>query len=355
MKTSLFNLHEIQVDGESVLIEFYAGDIFDVYSDILLLSAFKGKYVPVPGTTWGSLHDRTGISVNNIDVKYSKISDNLIHFDTPGNDCFSELNALELSDLKQPKRFTIGTLKSRYRELVNFLENHPKGEDESISLPLLGTGRQGLSLEESVTELLSTFNKLKKTKLKIIRVFAWDFESIGVLNKKINEQLKRTEIVHTSLLNEAMNEARKILRGKISQLSFDTITDLISLNDSHFSSYSSIGIKGRVFAENVCDEFLKMYGIKLESSTLHLKISGFAEKLRIERPPVESHLRLLQTYGNKAAHSIGREFNHLDAASIVISILGVIGFYEFKYKQLYDALSIDLSIEELDSDEQKLA
>lgn len=330
MKTALFNLHEITVDGQSVLIEFYAGDIFDIYSDILLLSAFKGKYVPVPGTTWGSLHNRTGITVCNEEVRYSKISENLIHFDTPENDCFSELAAFELSDLKQPKRFTIGTLKRRYRELVNFLENHPTENEESISLPLLGTGNQGLSLTDSVSELLKTFSKLKKTKLKIIRVFANDFESIGVLNQKINESLKRTEIVHTSLIKEAMNEARKMLRGRITPLSFDTITDLISLNDFNHSSFYSFGLKGRIYAERVCDELLKMYAIDLEPSTLHAKISGLSASLRQDRPPVESHLRLLQTYGNQVAHGLGTELDDRDAASIVISIIKVVDFCEYK-------------------------
>lgn len=331
MKTALFNLHEITINDESVLIEFYAGDIFDVPSDILLLSAFKDNYYPVPGTTWGSLHERTGIAVNTDECCQSNISENLIHFQTPENECFSELAALELADLKQPKKFTIGTLKQRYRELIHFLENHPSDQGESISLPLLGTGRQGISLEQSVAELLNTFNKLRKTRLKVIRVFAWDFESIGVLNKKINEQLKRTEIVHTSLLNEAMNEARKMLRGKISQLSFDTITDLISLNDSNHASFFSFGLKGRIYAEKVCAELLQLYAIELEQPcSLNLHIKGLSEKLMQERATILSHLRLLQTYGNKAAHGIGEDLDHQDAAAIVISIMKVVDFYEYK-------------------------
>ena len=330
MKTTLFNLHEIKVNGESVIIEFYAGDIFDIYSDILMLSAYKGKFFPVQGTTWGSLQDRTGITVANQSIKEIRISKNILSFETPINNYFSELNAFELSDLNQRNSFTNATLITRYRELVDFLETHPSDQVESISLPLLGTGNQGISLEESVSELLKTFNLIKRTKLKIIRVFARDFESIGVLNKKINELLSRTEVVHTTLLNAAMNEARKIIRGEISTLSFDTITELISLADSNHASLYSFGIKGRIFAEKVCDEFLQIYGIVLEPSTLHSKISGLSVNLRADRPYIESHLRLLQTYGNQVSHAGNLDLNDQDAASIIISIIRIVDFYEYK-------------------------
>ena len=64
----------------------------------------------------------------------------------------NKLIALELSDLKRKNRFSTATLMSRYREFSVFLENHPTENDESISLPLLGTGNQGLSLEDSIAE-----------------------------------------------------------------------------------------------------------------------------------------------------------------------------------------------------------
>ena len=331
MKTTLFNLHEIHIKEGSLIIEFFAGDIFDIHSDILLLSAYKGQFYPTPGTTWGSLLIKTGISVVGFSNNNSKrITNNIISFTTRENDCFKKLTALELSDLNKKNSFSTATLMSRYREFADFLENYPTETDESISLPLLGTGNQGLPLEDSVAELLKTFNQLKKTKLKIIRVFARDFESIGVLNKKINELLNRTEVVHTTLLNAAMNEAKEILKEEISSLSFETITDLISLADSNHSSLNSFGIKGRIFAERLCDKLIVMYGIVLEPSTLHSKITELTTTLLNDRPYVLSHLRLLQTYGNQAAHGVGAELNHQDATSIIISMIRLVDFYEYK-------------------------
>lgn len=123
MKTTLFNLHEIILDNGDLTIEFYAGNIFDIYSDIVVLSAFKGEYSPVPGTTWGSLAENTGITKDDLKPEaQTRISDNLVTFSTPPNDCFQKLVALEMSNLAKKNSFTRASLKSRYRELAKYLE-----------------------------------------------------------------------------------------------------------------------------------------------------------------------------------------------------------------------------------------
>jgi hypothetical protein len=128
-----------------------------------------------------------------------------------------------------------------------------------------------------------------------------------------------------------MNEAKEILKREISMLCFETITDLISLADSNHASLNTFGIKGRIFAERLCDKLIVMYGITQEEpSTLHSKITGLTPMLLNDRPYVLSHLRLLQTYGNQAAHGVGTELNHQDAASIIISMIRLVDFYEYK-------------------------
>jgi hypothetical protein len=333
-KTTLFNLHEIQINDHSLLIEFYAGDIFDIYSGILLLSAFRDGFYPTQGTTWGSLAERTGISfgIMHPDEK-ERITDNILLLKTPRNECFAKLVAFELTDLSRRNNFTEATLKTRYRELVNFLESYPSETDESISMPLLGTGNQGISLEDSISELLKTLNQLKKTKLKIIRVFARNFKAIGALNKKINELLNRKEADHTSLLNAAVEEAREIAKNKLSPLSFSTISNILSLAEAEHASLNSFGINGRHFAESICDEFLKIYNLTLETNTLDSKIRELTMPIKNERSYVVSYLRLLQSYGNQAAHPGNPILNHQDAAAIIIAIVRIVDFYEAKIMQ----------------------
>ena len=330
-KTTLFNLHEIQIGDNSLLIEFYAGDIFDIYSGILLLSAFRGGFYPTQGTTWGSLAERTGISFGIMPPgEQERISDNILLLQTPRNKCFEKLVAFELTDLRKRNSFTAATLKTRYRELADFLESYPLEADESISMPLLGTGNQGISREESISELLKTLNKLKKTKLKIIRVFARNFESIGALNKKINELLNRNEAVHTSLLDAAIEETRQIASNQLSTLSANTISNLLSISTAENTSLNICGLNGRIFAETICNEFLVMYNITNITTNLDSKIRELSTVIRQDRPYVLSYLRLLQTYGNQVTHTGNPNLNYQDAAAIIIAIVRIVDFYEAK-------------------------
>jgi|GEM_PF-3336375 len=333
MKTSLFNLHEIKIEDRDLIIEFYAGDIFDIYSGILLLSAFKDGFYPTKGTTWGGLYDRTGISFNiKAQVEHKRISDNILLFRTTRNQCFEKLVAIELSDLSKRSSFTAATLKARYRELADFIESYPTEEDESISMPLLGTGNQGISLIDSISELLKTLTQLKKTKLKIVRVFARDFESIGALNKKINEVLNRNEAVHASLLNAAIEETRQIAGNQLSPLSATTINNLLSISLAENTSLNICGLNGRLFAETICNEFLVIYNITNTTANLDSKIKELTTVLKNDRPYVLSYLRLLQTYGNQVAHAGNPDLNYQDAAAIMIAIVRIVDFYEYKIK-----------------------
>ncbi len=331
MKTTLFNLYELQTKSGTVIIEFYAGDIFDSTSDILLLSAYKGMFFPKTGTIWGSLYSKTNISVFEYDLTNShRFSENVLSFNTRENPYFIKLVALELSDLNRKYNFTSAKLASRYQELLHFLENFPAETDESISLPLLGTGNQGISLEESVSHLLKSFNQLKNTKLKIIRVFAYNFETIGVLNKKINEFLSRNEVIQTNLFKAVINESCNSVTSQISDLSLSTLNNINSLANSEHSSLQLLGLIGRRFAELVCNKLLDIYQIDLEPSTLSSKISALSQSLRQERPIIETHLRLLQIYSNQVAHAGNPDLNQQDGASIILSILRIIDFYEYK-------------------------
>lgn len=331
MKTSLFNLHEIKIEDRDLIIEFYAGDIFDIYSGILLLSAFRGGFYPTQETTWGDLFERTGISFGRTSAgEQERISDNILLFQTPGNECFEKLVAIEMVDLNQRNRFTLATLKTRYKELFNFLESYPTEADESISVPLLGTGNQGISLEDSISELLKTFNQLKKTKLKIIRVFARNFESIGELNKKINELLNRNVAVQASLLDAAIEETRQIAKSQLSPLSATAISNLLTITAAENTSLNICGLNGRLFAENICNELMVIYNIMIITTNLESKIRELTPAIRQDRPYVISYLRLLQTYGNQVAHPGNPNLNYQDAAAIIIAIVRIVDFYEFK-------------------------
>ena len=329
MQTSLFNLQEISLENHDLLVEFYAGDLFDIYSDILVLSAFRGGFAPIPGTTWGSLHQKLNIGymLNNPEIQ-TRISENMVAFSMPANRCFSRLYALEMVSLGNRNSFTLGTLRSRYRELGQFLEQAGEGNAESISMPLLGTGNQGISLQDSVTELLDSIAHLKTTRLKIIRIFAHSWQAIGSLNLKINSYLQREEASQTPLLQAAIEEARTLNLMTLSEISRDTIRKLISLSEASHGSFTTFGIAGRHFAERITSELYAHYDLGDCPDTLHLKLVGLTHAIIHDRPYVLSYLRLLQNYGNQAAHAGNHHLTHQDVSAIIIAIVRIIDYYE---------------------------
>lgn len=329
MTTSLFNLQSVNLGDHELLIEFYAGDIFDVYSDMLVLSAYKNGFVPVPGTTWGRLHETLGLNVYHLpDAAMNRISENVVEFAVQRNPCFSRLVALEMISLTNKRNFTHGTLKSRYHELGDFLSKITDKHTESLSLPLLGTGNQQISHADSISELLDMVTHLKGTRLKIIRIFANSFQTIGSLNLKINQIYQREEAGSSRLMEAATGELTALAKQPLSDLSAQTVANLVSLSKYKHHSFNTYGIAGRHYAELVTSELFDWFDLGIEPETLHLKLAAMQHPLVEIQPTVYSYLRLLQNYGNQASHAKNRHLNHQDATAIVIAIVHIIDFYE---------------------------
>ena len=329
MTTSLFNLQSVSLGDHDLLIEFYAGDIFDVYSDMLVLSAFKDGFVPVPGTTWGRLNETLGINVYNLpESAMYQASDNVVEFTVKPNRCFSRLVALEMISLANKRNFTPATLKSRYRELGDYLRLVNDPHTESVSLPLLGTGNQKISYTESISELLDMVTHLKGTRLKIIRIFANSFQAIGSLNLKINQIYQREEATSSQLIEAATAELKALAKQPLSDLSAQTVANLVSLSKFKHHSFNTYGIAGRYYAELVTSEFFYWLDLGIKPDTLHLKLAAMQHPLVEMQPTVYSYLRLLQNYGNQAAHAKNRHLNHQYATAIIIAIVHIIDFYE---------------------------
>lgn len=327
MITTLFNLHEMQTNNGVVTIEFYAGDIFDIYSDILVLSAFKDSFSPVPGTTWGYFNQKTGFDFYKyIDSSSPGISENIVKFNLPSNKYCSRLYAIEMLDLrKNSNGFTEALVKHRYRDFIRLLESVSEPGVETLSLPLLGTGNQGISYEVSVNALFSVLNELSNTGINTIRVFAWNFQSIGILNQKINSILSRPESANTGLLQAAIDEIYEQYNYELKSAGPIRLLEIVSLTKAPHSSFTIYGISGRKFAESFCKDLL--YKAAQSASIVGITLDGMikqimADKL-IDRPYVISYLRLLQSYGNLAAHEGTVKLNHQDAAAIIIAIVRI--------------------------------
>ena len=308
-------------------IEFYAGDIFDIYSDILVLSAFKDSFFPTQGTTWGYFYQKTGFDFYNyIDSSSPGISENIVKFNLPSNKYCSRLYAIEMLDLrKNSNGFTEALVKHRYRDFIRLLESVSEPGVETLSLPLLGTGNQGIPYEVSVNALFSVLSELSNTGINTIRVFAWNFQSIGILNQKINSILSRPESANTGLLQAAIDEIYEQYNYELNSEGPVRLNDIISLTKAPHFSFTIYGISGRKFAENFCKNLLNKRSPEALATVISLEgmIKQIMADRLIDRPYVISYLRLLQSYGNLAAHEGSVKLNHQDAAAIIIAIVRI--------------------------------
>lgn len=146
-------LHTARVSTEygEKAIELYCCDIlnFDEKIDILTTSAFAGSYEPVHGTMFEALY-RVGISVRNHALNpYFDLRKNCHiwlseKIDNP-NVCFSRLGCVEMRGygFHSDDQSILDTIKAYFAMLSLACVCGVKAE--TVALPLLGTGSQGIS------------------------------------------------------------------------------------------------------------------------------------------------------------------------------------------------------------------
>ena len=149
----LFHLREIQRDdGLSVELEFYAGDVLAVHNEVLLVSAFAGSYQPTPGSIFGAIADRYGISfASGPPADATRYPEGLLHFPV-SCPAFDSLWVIELRDPRRP--FSLEDLRGALDAVGGRLPDM-LASASSITLPLLGTGNQQLNPRDVARELLS--------------------------------------------------------------------------------------------------------------------------------------------------------------------------------------------------------
>jgi len=185
--SGLFNIINLSDDNKDYYIEFYAGDILDVYSDILLISAFKKGYLPVKNTIWGAIKEKYNLSFKlNLPDNSKSLDEHFHHFGSFKNESFNDLFVVELKEFGDSKNFSLSDLKSRFNMIFKNRHNFINDNHKSLSIPLLGTGREKLDLNDVIKEIYDLACKLKDTTLKVVRIFAYSYESIGLLNMNIN-------------------------------------------------------------------------------------------------------------------------------------------------------------------------
>ncbi len=323
----LFNITEIErSNNPPLLLEFYGGDITGVYSDILLISAFRSDYFPFVGTVFWRIKDKFGIEFGDHIPEGSKlVSEGLYEFPIVQNSAFSKLWVQEIK--KSPNTDSSDSdIMRAFRHLENSAGVFDKLDIESISLPLLGTGSQGISIEISATRIMRVVKcwSSNSTKLKTVRIFAYDLKAASVLNNIIDsyfdvpiEQYSNSarELLRTA--TEELNHKKEKFKGQINK----ALNELYEIANTSNPSIKSIAVSGRILAEECSRCIHEKWYSNTDSGylTLNERISKIQHRLLKEQSWILSYLRLLQSCGNSAAHPGKAVLNMVDACAVLIS------------------------------------
>ena len=197
-------LNHIEIETRSGFrsFELHCGDItklpFNV--DVLVISAFKNDYSPIPNTIIGSLYNR------GVDA-YIEFENRLYDFqDSLGiwlsreikNKSFKYILCIEMvgSDFE---------LEDIIKNLFTFFSilEYRRLQVRSIALPLMGTGNQGISLSEIIKPLLeNSLEFLKHSRF---------LEKIVFINKNKEKALELNEAMDIVLKREKI----KIPKGQL--------------------------------------------------------------------------------------------------------------------------------------------
>jgi hypothetical protein len=321
----LFNLVQPDPGRPDFSVYFYAGDILSLKTDILVLSAYQGAYFPVPDTVLGHLAGRFGFSIFPEDL--TRVHPCVAYIDP---DPSLRLPCKRICVIERRNEISNKDEASMqmFSDMREGLPRVLRPEDKSISLPLLGTGSQNMSKALAAIELLNISSQLSRSSLQEIRIFAYDFEAIGLLNTRIEQYLKRDsgERIPNRLLEALVDELAQIkpLCPPRIQTEIEQLLQLLGINQISIAATATIG---RIIAENLMILLAERTGISLRhTSGLEAYIRELQPILLSDTYPryTLSYLRLLQALGNHASHANATPLSGNDIVAACIAIIRLI-------------------------------
>lgn len=311
---ALVNLFEIETPSGYKAVELHSGDLtkIDEKIDAIVVSAFKNGYSPTPGTLLGSLLENCNLNLKNLaqdpeldlrsalNVWISKRID---------NQNFVRIICIEIIDLISEEKEIEKAVKNLFSLIA--LADSQDLKIESIALPFIGTGNQGIDPGLILPRLMELSKRSLENLacLKKIIFYEKDEKKITILNDSLNKYLKRSDFETStySLENFQLTIKDDLLRYLIKLKSdpiisspgiTETITDLIEKIKQNQIKPFEIGVLSRRLVEFIVKDVLEV-----KSFTKDLSYSINEMKSKDIASWVISYLHILRTFGNVAAHS----------------------------------------------------
>lgn len=325
----LFNI--VYPDGgpQDLAVYFYAGDMLAMETDILVISAFQGSYHPVGGTLFGQLASRYRFYVPENELE--RISEHLLRLPVRREDGLP-CKTILIVEMNHRHGSARDIMLRTFSELVRYLPDLIGPNDRRISFPLLGTGAQQLPRETAAIELLRLTSTLTGTSLREIRIFAYDFESIGLLNTNIDSHLNRPRdtVTDHALLRAIHQDIQNLPPGLIAPI-LEEVQQYIQLITVPELSIVPAAMVGRLIAERIALVLVQRHELLLDPlSTLEMKLSALKPILLSDPYPryALSYLRLLQSIGNAAAHLSRTPLTSNDIIAVGVAIIRLVQIME---------------------------
>lgn len=200
----LLNFFDVDTATGERSVELQVGDYpqLGLQSDLLVVSAFRGHYAPVPRTLLGRLHEAYGLRLSELDVALDLRSSPLKAWVSA---------PLDLGDQAPPSRFkriavVEGAIEWQEGDLVpwppfnrlfSLLALLPmRGiACAAVASPLLGSGNQGIDALSHVPELLEAYREAFRHLPDLERLILFDKTDrhLSVLGEAIDSTLARVD------------------------------------------------------------------------------------------------------------------------------------------------------------------
>lgn len=308
------NIFEIDTPTGYKTVELHQGDLsnLDQEVDAIVVSAYIGGYSPTPGTLVGSLSQNCQISLKQlsrdpeIDLRGPLnvwISGEL------ANQKFKRIICIEIVGLSTTEEDIEKAVKNLFSLIA--LANAQDIKIETLAMPFIGTGRQGVQPKEILPRLMELSQRSLRNLhfLKKIIFYEIDSKKIKLLDKGFNTYLRRTKFESKSYLVKDL---------KLS-LKKEMIKSLINLDSGNKSSDSSLLVNVKILNEkfsknkikphevaHVCrvlleDIVMDILGENKLKKDLVVKINELTQKNIASW--VISYMHIIRTFGNLAVHS----------------------------------------------------
>ncbi len=314
-------------------IELHEGDLtrLDAPVGAIVASAFGGGYVPIPGTLFRSLRDNLGIDVEALlhDAEYDFRDSLGIWISRPlVGQPFGRLLCVELIGGAQPLPEALDNL------FVGLAVLEAKGVPiQSIAMPLLGAGNQGIPPDRILQGLLPAarraINRLES--LDRLLFVERDQTRAAAVSQALDLSLRRSTV--RLRRSDALSPVRQELLTSVQRHQYllppahaTLAGELRRILEAAAPSAIEVGIVGRRLVEFVANEIHGgRPGVDLLQKIETLRAFGVA-------PWLQSYMHVLRVVGNEQAHQKGQDRRRppfVEAEDLTVCVFCMLRVWEF--------------------------